>query len=71
MTSIRVLIVDDSAVIRRLLTAVIDSDPAIDVVGVANDGQMGLQRIDELLLTIDLDRLLDVDSVVGALVAVP
>jgi len=53
-----VLIVDDSAVIRRLLTAVIDTDPAIDVVGVAHDGQMGLQRIDELqpdLVTLDVE----------------
>lgn len=58
MTTIRVLIVDDSAVIRRLLTAVIDTDPAIDVVGVAHDDQMGLQRIDELqpdLVTLDVE----------------
>jgi len=58
VTPIRVLIVDDSAVIRRLLTAVIDTDPEIDVVGVAHDGQMGLDRIDELqpdLVTLDVE----------------
>lgn len=58
MTPIKVLIIDDSSVIRRLLTAVIDSDPMIEVVGVAHDGQMGLQRIDELrpdLVTLDIE----------------
>jgi two-component system chemotaxis response regulator CheB len=45
MSKIRVLIVDDSVVIRRLLTEDLSSDPTIEVVGTAPDGQIGLAKI--------------------------
>ena len=35
---IRVLVVDDSAVVRQTLTAVLESDPEIEVAGTAGDG---------------------------------
>lgn len=44
MTPIKALVVDDSAVIRRLLVKILNSDPEIEVVGTAADGRLGLQR---------------------------
>jgi len=42
---IRVLIVDDSAVIRRLVTEALAEDPDIDVVGTANNGRVGVEKV--------------------------
>ena len=36
---VRVLVVDDSAVARGLISNFLDSDPGIDVVGAARDGK--------------------------------
>lgn len=55
---IRVLVVDDSVVIRRLVTHALDEDPAIEVVGVASNGAIALQRIPQLnpdVLTLDIE----------------
>ena len=55
---IRVLVVDDSVVIRRLVTQALDEDPAIEVVGVASNGAIALQRIPQLnpdVLTLDIE----------------
>ncbi|MDE3200142.1 MAG: chemotaxis response regulator protein-glutamate methylesterase [Acidobacteriota bacterium] len=46
--SVRILIVDDSAVTRSLLRAVVASDAALEVVGVAGDGQTALARMESL-----------------------
>jgi len=40
MRRIRVLIVDDSVVIRRLLREVIAADPELEVAGVAANGRV-------------------------------
>lgn len=48
MDRIRVLIVDDAAVVRRLVSAALARDPALEVVGTAADGQMALSRVTEL-----------------------
>jgi two-component system chemotaxis response regulator CheB len=45
MRKIRVLIVDDSVVIRRILSNVLASDPGIEVAGVAQDGRIALGKI--------------------------
>ncbi len=37
MSKIRVLIIDDSALVRELLTEIMDADPEIEVVGTAMD----------------------------------
>ena len=37
MSHIRVLIVDDSALVRKLLTEILSSDKEIEVVGTASD----------------------------------
>jgi len=45
---IRVLIIDDSAVIRQLVTHALAKDPSIEVVGTAVNGSTGLARIAQL-----------------------
>lgn len=55
---IRVLVVDDSVVIRRLVTHALSEDPAIDVVGAAANGAIALERIPQLnpdVLTLDIE----------------
>jgi two-component system chemotaxis response regulator CheB len=49
---IRVLVVDDSATIRKLLTAMLEADPQIRVIGTAADGEAAVQQA--LLLKPDL-----------------
>src|SRR5882762_5819574 len=58
MAPIRILVVDDSVVIRRLLSDTLATDPAIEVVGVAGDGRIALSKIPLLkpdLLTLDIE----------------
>ncbi len=58
MPPIRVLIVDDSAVIRSVVSNLLGSDPEIVVAGTAGDGQQGLLRIPEVkpdLVTLDIE----------------
>jgi two-component system chemotaxis response regulator CheB len=55
---IRVLIVDDSAVIRRLVAQALESDPSIEIVGTAQNGVVALQRIAQAspdILTLDVE----------------
>ncbi len=54
---IRALIVDDSAVVRKLLRKILESDPEIEVVGEASDGRVALERVSELrpdIVTMDI-----------------
>jgi two-component system, chemotaxis family, protein-glutamate methylesterase/glutaminase len=55
---VRVLVVDDSALMRKLIPQILESDPSIQVVGTAMDGNFGLRKIEELkpqVLTLDLE----------------
>jgi two-component system, chemotaxis family, protein-glutamate methylesterase/glutaminase len=55
---IRVLIIDDSALVRQLLTDILSSDPAIEVVGTASDAIIGIEKIADLtpdVITLDID----------------
>src|SRR5713101_1238262 len=55
---IRVLVVDDSALIRKLIPAILARESAIEVVGTAMDGAFALKKIEELqpdVVTLDLD----------------
>ncbi|MGQ9830379.1 MAG: protein-glutamate methylesterase/protein-glutamine glutaminase [Thermochromatium sp.] len=55
---IRVLIVDDSALMRQLLTEILGSAPDIEVVGTAQDPYVARERIKELnpdVLTLDVE----------------
>jgi len=58
MRGARVLIVDDSTVIRRLLSDVLAGDASIEVVGTAPNGRIALQKITQLnpdLVTLDIE----------------
>ncbi len=48
MKTVRVLVVDDSVVIRRMLTEILSSDPAIEVVGTASNGRLAIARLTQL-----------------------
>jgi two-component system chemotaxis response regulator CheB len=55
---IRVLVVDDSVVIRRLVTHALEEDPLLEVVGAAANGAIALQRIPQFnpdVLTLDIE----------------
>lgn len=55
---IRVLIVDDSASVRQTLTAVLQSDPQIEVIGAAADPFIAAKRIQEEIpdvITLDVE----------------
>lgn len=55
---IRVLVVDDSALMRKLIPAILATDPSIEVVGTAMDGAFALKKIEELhpdVVTLDLE----------------
>jgi two-component system, chemotaxis family, protein-glutamate methylesterase/glutaminase len=45
MRKLRVLVVDDSVVIRRMLTDILSEDPQVEVVGVAGSGAIALAKI--------------------------
>ena len=55
---IRVLVIDDSAFMRKSLTLLIESDPDIKVIGTARDGQDGIDKIRHLrpdIVTLDIE----------------
>jgi two-component system chemotaxis response regulator CheB len=58
MANIKVLIIDDSALVRQLLTEILNSAPGIKVVGVAHDPFMAREKIKQLnpdVLTLDVE----------------
>ena len=55
---IRVLVVDDSALMRKLIPQMLAADESIEVVGTALDGSFCLKKIEELkpgVVTLDLE----------------
>src|SRR5512143_1411921 len=55
---VRVLVVDDSALMRKLIPQILQQDDSIQVVGTAMDGSFGLKKIEELkpqVVTLDLE----------------
>ncbi len=55
---VRVLVVDDSALMRKLIPIILSRDPGIEVVGTAMDGAFALKKIEELqpdVVTLDLE----------------
>ena len=58
MTAARVLVVDDSATMRGLITAVLSNDPDIEVIGQAADAMQARQAIKALdpdVITLDIE----------------
>ena len=59
---IRVLVVDDSAVVRQSLSAILESDPEIEVMGTAADPIIAVKKImkeipDVITLDIEMPRM--------------
>lgn len=55
---IRALVIDDSAFMRKALTLMLQSDPGIQVVGTARDGEEGIAKLAALnpdLVTLDIE----------------
>jgi two-component system chemotaxis response regulator CheB len=58
MEKIRVLVVDDSTFMRKMLTEVIESDPVCKVIETARDGVQALKAVEELrpdVVTMDIE----------------
>ncbi|MDX1694628.1 MAG: response regulator, partial [Ketobacteraceae bacterium] len=58
MSKIKVLVIDDSAVIRKLLATIIDAQPDMEVVGTASDPYIAREKIKQLnpdVLTLDIE----------------
>ena len=58
MKPVRILIVDDSVVIRKLLSDTLSKEATFEVVGTAGDGRIGLAKILQLhpaLITLDIE----------------
>lgn len=71
--SIRVLVVDDSALMRELLSDVITAHDGLEVVGVARDGRQALELFDRLEVDVitldvqmpDMDGLATLDAILA------
>jgi two-component system chemotaxis response regulator CheB len=58
MDTIKVLIVDDSAFMRKVIADIVNSDPSLEVIGKARDGRDALREIEELdpdVVTMDVE----------------
>ncbi len=58
MTAIRILVVDDSVVIRKVLSDTLSKDPDLEVVATASDGRIALAKILQLhpdVVTLDVE----------------
>ncbi len=58
MTPIRILVVDDSVVIRKILSETLSTDPALEIAGTAGNGHIALSKIPLLnpdLVTLDVE----------------
>lgn len=58
MELIRVLIIDDSVFMRKMITDILINDPRIDVIGTARNGKDGLNKIKSLspdVVTLDVE----------------
>ena len=55
---IKVLVVDDSALVRKVITDILESDPEIEVVGTVNNGKTAIFKNDKLnpdVITMDIE----------------
>jgi two-component system chemotaxis response regulator CheB len=57
-SKIRVLVVDDSALMRHIITDILRQDPEMDVIGTAKDGREAIKKAQELnpdVITLDIE----------------
>ncbi|MBK8005480.1 MAG: chemotaxis response regulator protein-glutamate methylesterase [Gemmatimonadetes bacterium] len=76
MRKIRVLVVDDAVVVRRMVTDLLSADPDIEVVGTAANGRLALAKLPQLtpdLVTLDIEmpELDGLETLVGLRKAYP
>lgn len=58
MKGIRVLVIDDSAFMRKMVTDILEKDPRLTVIGTGRNGEDGLRKIRELspdVVTLDIE----------------
>lgn len=58
MNKIKVLIVDDSALVRKVFSDILSSDSNIEVIGIAQNGKIAMRKIEELkpdIITLDVE----------------
>lgn len=56
--TISIVVVDDSAFMRKAITLMLESDPSIKVIGTARDGEEGIEKVKQLkpdLVTMDIE----------------
>ncbi|MEO0482234.1 MAG: chemotaxis-specific protein-glutamate methyltransferase CheB [Planctomycetota bacterium] len=55
---LRVLVVDDSAVMRRAITRIVESDPSLELVGIGRNGKDAIDKVNRVrpqVLTLDIE----------------
>jgi len=62
MNRIKVMVVDDSAVVRQVVAAILDADPGIEVIGAAADPILALEKMklkwpDVIVLDVEMPRM--------------
>lgn len=58
MDRVRVLVIDDSAFMRKVISELITADSLIDVVGTARNGEDGIRKVEQLrpdVITLDIE----------------
>src|SRR5208282_6014823 len=70
MPKIRILVVDDSVVVRRMVSDVLASDPQLEVAGTAANGKIALAKIpqvnpDIVILDVEMPELDGIGTLVG------
>lgn len=58
MEQVRILVVDDSAFMRKMISSMIERDPNLKVVGTARDGRDAIEKVKELqpdVMTLDIE----------------
>ncbi|HLY46936.1 MAG TPA: response regulator [Stellaceae bacterium] len=66
MNKKKILVVDDSFIMRTIIKDIVDSDPDLEVAGFAENGKVGLQRVRELkpdaiLLDLEMPEMSGID----------
>ena len=67
MRKIKVLVVDDAVVVRKIVTDTLSGDPDLEVVATAANGRIALQKIPQVnpdILTLDIE-MPEMDGVKG------